>query len=133
MARVRAETDDRVMALVEAELEKNPDIAVTDLQAMAVEITERVGDLTPRQFHARYPLQVKRRINRAARLRAGLSPGSGSGRRGPADGAPDRDAIREIFLRFASDLTAAEARKDLVRVLARVDRYIDGVIQALGR
>jgi hypothetical protein len=43
-----------------------------------------------------------------------------------------REAVRASFLKFASDLAAADARKDLVRVVAGVDRYVDEVLKATG-
>ena len=43
-----------------------------------------------------------------------------------------RDSVRGIFLKFASDLAAAEARKDVVKVVAGVDRYVDDVLKAAG-
>ena len=129
MPREKADIDERVMALVETELEKNPSVSVRDLQQRATEILPDIERLSPRQFHARYPLQIKRRKNRALRRIEGLA-GRGTGRSKPGGGKPDREAIRATFLRFASDLTAAEARKDLVRVLAGVDRYVDQVIRA---
>ena len=44
----------------------------------------------------------------------------------------DREAVRAQFLKFASDITAAETRRDLVRVLANVDKYVDAVVKATG-
>ncbi len=130
MPREKADIDERVMELVEAELEKNPSVSVGDLQRKATGILPDIEKLSTRQFHARYPLQVKRRKNRALQRIEGLAEGWGTGRSRPARGKPDREAIRATFLRFASDLTAAEARKDLVRVLAGVDRYVDQVVRA---
>lgn len=130
MPREKADIDERVMELVETELEKNPTVSVGDLQRRATEIQPDIERLSIRQFHARYPLQIKRRKNRALERIEGLAGGWGKGRGRSAGGKADRDAIRATFLRFASDLTAAEARKDLVRVLAGVDRYVDQVIRA---
>ena len=130
MPRVKADIDERVMTLVETELEKNPDVSVGDLQRKATEILPDIESLSARQFHARYPLQIKRRKNRALRGIEGLAEGRGTRRGRTGGGKPDREAIRATFLRFASDLTAAEARKDLVRVLAGVDQYVDRVVRA---
>ncbi len=49
-----------------------------------------------------------------------------------ASGHPSepRDLVRQLFLQFATDITAAEERKDLVRVLAGVDQYVDQVFTA---
>lgn len=53
--------------MVEKELKKNPDISNTELRDKAAKIDSRVEKLTPRQFNARYPLQVKREMNPAKR------------------------------------------------------------------
>jgi hypothetical protein len=41
----------------------------------------------------------------------------------------DRDRIRSILFSFAQDLAAADTRVELVRVLVRIDRYVDQAIQ----
>lgn len=137
----KAETDEKVMAMVEEELKKNPDISVNDLQAKAQKINKGVSSLTSRQFHARYPLQVKRRKTGRKRTAkpaktAAAKPARRASRKkttrvatpspAPAGGV-DRDAIRAAFLTFASDLAGAEARKDVVKVLAGVDKYVNQV------
>ena len=38
--------------------------------------------------------------------------------------------MRAALFKFATDLSAAEERKDLVRVLAQVDDYVDDVLKA---
>jgi hypothetical protein len=49
----------------------------------------------------------------------------------PAAPSPraDRDRIRSVLFRFAQDLAAADTRAEIVRVLARIDRYVDQAIQ----
>jgi len=141
----KAETDEKVMAMVEDELKKNPDISVDDLQKKAQGINKGVGSLTARQFHARYPLQIKRRKTNRKRTSKAAKPSTTKPARrasrkrptkvaasppAPATGA-DRDAIRAAFLTFASDLAGAEARKDVVKVLAGVDKYVDRVARAV--
>jgi hypothetical protein len=145
----KAETDEKVMAMVEAELKKNPNVSVDELQAKATKINKQVSSLTARQFHARYPLQVKRRKvsgKRAAKPAARKTAAKSSPRRASrrssrkaASSAPaatqgaDRDAIRSAFLSFASDLAAAEERKDVVKVIAGVDKYVDRVARAASK
>ncbi|HKJ01215.1 MAG TPA: hypothetical protein VJ997_02135, partial [Longimicrobiales bacterium] len=91
-----------------------------------------VGALSKRQFHARYPLQVKRKLapakKRTSRRRKAAPPRA----RAKADRAPAREAVRASFLKFAQDLAAADARKDVVKVVAGVDRYVDEVLKATG-
>jgi hypothetical protein len=143
----KAETDEKVMAMVEDELKKNPGVSVDDLQRKAQGINKSVGSLTARQFHARYPLQIKRRkTNRKRTPKAAKTAAAKPARRAsrkrstkvaapppaPATGG-DRDAIRAAFLTFALDLAGAEARKDVVKVLAGVDKYVDQVARAVAR
>jgi hypothetical protein len=142
-----AKTNEKVMEFVESELERNPDISVPDLQAKAAKVDSAIGDLTARQFNARYPLQVKRRKARAsegsgaktsrrskrATRKSGRSTSSRRARKAPAPASDDaRAAVRGVVLRFASDLASAEERKELVDVLARVDGYVDEILTATG-
>ena len=126
-----AQADDQLMQFVEAEMKKDPDISSKALFEMAKEAIPSSRDLTIREFHARYPLQVKRK--------ASLAAGGGRRRRKTRSTAPRprgdrstarRDAVRAALLKFATDLSAAEERKDLVRVLAQVDDYVDDVLKA---
>ena len=130
------EVDQRVMTFVEDVLKKNPEILLEDLFAQTREAHPFIGDLSRRQFNARYPLQVKRR--RALALK-----GTPERKGKPRQSAPrprrrtsvpsrePRDAVRQILLRFATDLAAAEERKDLVKVLADVDLYVDDVMNRI--
>ncbi len=137
-----AKTDEKVMNLVENELEKNPDISVEDLYEKAKANSPSVGELTLRQFNARYPLQVKRRRSRKkspgpTRRRQSTPKPAGKARQKkrpePEVERGERERVRKTFLRFASDLAAAEERKDLVDVVANVGAYVDQVLKADGR
>lgn len=172
-----AKFNEKVMALVETELGKNPLASVDDLFQKAKAAAPSIGKLTKRQFHAQYPLQVKRRkkasTKEAAAPKAKAKPAARKkaaakkqpakakaapkkkqpakakaaprarptrARRAPrAAAAPpatkpsaDREAIRETFLKFATDMAAAQERQDLVKLLSRVDRYVDTVVKAAG-
>ncbi len=132
-----ANQDDKVMTAVEAALKKNPEASVDELYDMAKGINSSVGKLSKRQFHARYPLQVKRR-SRPAKPKKAAARRKAATKRGPRPKAAapvagsSKESVRGIFLRFASDLAGAEARKDVVKVVASVDRYVDEVIKATG-
>lgn len=138
-----AKTDEKVMNLVENELEKNPDISVEDLYEKAKANSPSVGELTLRQFNARYPLQVKRRRSRKkspgpTQRRQSTTPKPAAKTRQKKQPEPEvesgeRERVRKTFLRFASDLAAAEERKELVDVVASVDEYVDQVLNADGR
>ncbi len=127
-----AQADDQLMQFVEAEMKKDPDISSKALFEMAKEAIPSSRDLTIREFHARYPLQVKRKASLAAgggRRRRRKTRSTAPRPRGDRSTAR-RDAVRAALLKFATDLSAAEERKDLVRVLAQVDDYVDEVLKA---
>lgn len=127
-----AEINEKVMEFVKETLDKSPKINLDELFERAKELSDDVAELSKRQFNARYPLQVKRRLAQATR-------GKGSGRkkaarrRGAAAAKAEaaRAATRQVLLRFAADLAGAEERKDLVKVLAGVDRYVDEVLKGM--
>ena len=75
-----AEINDDVMSMVRAELDENPDVENKVLFEKATEIDEEIGDLSLRQFHARYPLQVKRQKAQAKSSRTKKSKSSAAKR-----------------------------------------------------
>ncbi len=87
-AKSKTTTDAEVMSWVEGQLKDNPDVSVDELRAGAVKLNAGIADLTKRQFHARYPLQVKRAARRAADAAAGIKPRRRP-RRAPAAPAPE--------------------------------------------
>ena len=133
-------TDEKVMAMVEEALEKEPGIDNTTLHDRVKSKFPHIGKLTLRQFHARYPLQVKRRKARKSKsdgktktktTRAPRKRASTRSRKSATKAAGDgRDAVRQILLGFAADLSAAEDRSQVVKVLANVDRYVDKLVKA---
>lgn len=124
-----ATRSDKVMAMVEEELSKNPGVSNEELFEKAKKIDKKVGDLTSRQFNARFPLQVKRRLA-AAKPRRGRAR---AGRRGAAARQADRGAVREVLLDFASDVAGTQQNPgELVKVLKGVDGYVERVIRAAG-
>jgi len=124
-----AKNEEKVMRFVEDELAANPEITTSELFDRAKKVDSGVKKLSLRQFNARFPLQVKRRqsLARPGRRKGSLRKRSA---RKTASAAKNRDAVRQTFLEFASDLSAAEDRKDLVAVIARVDSYVDRAMEA---
>jgi len=142
-----AKTDEKVMAAVEEELKKNPEASLDELLEKAKAVNPSIEELTRRQFNARYPLQVKRRMSMEAseekkeptpKKKAKSAPRKRATRKAPSPSkagvaaSARRDKVRDTFLSFASDLAGAEERKELVQVLSRVDRYVDDVMDVLG-
>ena len=122
-----AKNEEKVMQFVKAELEKNPDASTNELFEKAKSVDAGVKQLSLRQFNARFPLQIKRK--------ASLAKGGGRRRSGGTRRSKRqrRDNMRELLMRFASDLSAADERKDLVQILARVDDYVDDAMKIAGR
>lgn len=133
-----AEKSEKVMEMVRDQLKKNPDVETDALFEKARKIESSIGDLSLRQFHARYPLQVKRKMASGRRKKKKKKKKSATGRsRGrratAASGTTDgqRAAIREGLLSFAKDVAAADAKADLINVLTSVDEYVDSVVKSL--
>ncbi len=133
------EVDEKVMSFVEGVLKKNPDVELEELFEATKKFKRSVGGLSRRQFNARYPLQVKRRRALAERGKAPAKKRASTPRaKRPRKAAPPpasspRDTVRQIFLQFATHIAAAEERKDLVMVLAKVDQYVDDVLRSVPR
>ena len=134
-----AQTDEKVMKMVEQELTKNPDASVDELFDKAKGMNKGIARMTRRQFHARYPLQVKRRKGAGKRGRKGRKGGrkaaATKGVRGRGPGRPRavrgdrREAVRGVFLRFAQDVAAADTPAALVKLILNVDRYVDEAVR----
>lgn len=130
------------MEMVRQELDRDPNISLDDLFRKAKEIDAAVGDLSMRQFHARYPLPIKR--SRSPRKKSTRAKGRRGAKRGStgADTAAKagrggrntpREEVRKIFLEFAGELARAESRASIVEALSNVDQYVDRVVRKAGR
>lgn len=132
-----AERNEQVMEMVARELDRNSGIGSSRLHRMAIEIDPSMSELSLRQFHARYPLQIQAARKRAqgggTRRRAKRQRAPQGARRTQTSAAPasSRDAIRSVFLQFANDFADAKSRSDVVRVLSNVDAYVDRVEKAV--
>lgn len=135
-----AERNPQVMEMVAKELESDPGVKADVLFDKAREIDPKIGELSLRQFHARYPLPLKRKRSGGKRA-GGRAAKAGAGRSGRRAGprpkgkreASPRDQVRRIFLDFASELAGADSRAAIVDVLGRVDDYVDLVMEKAGR
>ncbi len=142
-----AGTNPRVMDMVRKELERKPSISSEELHQKAKKVDRSVGSLSVRQFHARYPLQVKRMraIGKRGRKRAAAAPaGKKAAKRGPgrppksatraaAPASGDaRGAVRAVLLEFAREVASAEAKADVIGVIGRLDTWVDRVQRAVG-
>ena len=126
-----------VMEFVERTLEANPGISNADLFARAREIDPSVADLSARQFHAKYPLQVKARLARAAgpepetppepEVPTAIEPAAS---KAPSEVMGDPAAVRRLLLELAKELASAETKADVIGVMARLDDYVAEIMEA---
>ena len=118
---------DPVMSMVERALKAQPDIPSSELHAKVAKKHAAIGKLSTRQFHARYPLRVKKRWS--------LESGGGTaGRRAKAQkkSRPSRRArkaqtvegTRDLLVQFATELLS-RPDASFTSVLAKVDKYAE--------
>ncbi len=141
--RSSASRGDAVLAYVTRRLKRNPGVANADLFAGACKVDASVADLSPRQFHAKYPLQVKRRLaadapRPAARRRAARKPSAAvetppapaPAAAPPSMGVGDAAAVRGMLLNLARELAAAGTQAETIEVMAKLDVYVDDIMRA---
>lgn len=130
--------------MVKEELDRDGSQGSQELFEKAKKVDDSINDLTLRQFHARYPLQIKR-IQSGARggrrkstqrtrqtqepqpRQTAARPKRRSAASASSDGGRNRDAIRNVFLEFASDLAEAETQASTVKALGKIDGYVDRI------
>lgn len=123
-----ADVNPKVMSMVEDEIKKNKDVTTQELYEKAQKVDKGMAKLTARQFNARYPLQVKRRMKprkarKAAPRRAKSKPKTGGSRRGG-------ESVRDVLLQFAKDVVNADGKAAVVDVIASVDDYVGRIEKA---
>jgi hypothetical protein len=148
-----ADRNEKVMDLVARELEEDSSASLEHLYDQAKSVDPSIGELSLRQFHARYPLQVKRRKSRAAGRHKPPSPrkkkqqatsetkqsaprSRKSKQSQPADSGSqelDREKVRALFIDFAMDFASAESRIEIVRAISSVDSYVDRLSKIVKR
>ncbi len=128
----RVEKIDKVMQLIEKELKKNPKATAKELQQKAKAVSASVGKLSVRQFHAKYPLQVRRKLApKKPRRAAPKKPRRAAPKARAARGQVNREAVRNTLMTFAQDLSAAQGKSETIAVLRKLDNYIDAIIRAI--
>lgn len=142
-------TSEKIMEMVEGELEKDRDVSNEVLYEKATSIDPAIKELTLRQFHARFPLQVKRKMSRGqkggrkkkSRKKTKKKSTTSSSRRSTkkrsrsGSGESDADrraaAVREVLLQFAKDVSAAEGKAETIDILTQVDSYVADALSAV--
>ncbi|HUE95246.1 MAG TPA: hypothetical protein VMN39_01215 [Longimicrobiaceae bacterium] len=144
-----AERNEKVQERVRQELSKNPGLGSRELYELAQSIDKSIGGDTLQQFHARYVLPVKReqaskgagsrprKTRRGKKSKAAAAapkaPRGGGGTRPKAVAAgTERDHVRAVLLRFAQDFSAAESKPEIVKVMSRLDDYVDQITGRTG-
>lgn len=143
-----AERNPKIYEMVLEELRKNPGVGSKDLYQLAQ--SSEKGELTDtlQQFHARYFLPAKRELRPAGapRRQRRAKPARTGARRGAAASAnggaaaprararaaetasPEaRDRVRSLLLQFAQELADAQDTSSVVKVLGKVDSYVDRI------
>ncbi|WP_420441233.1 hypothetical protein [Candidatus Palauibacter sp.] len=142
--RPRASTGDAgaaVLAYVARVLKRNPEVKNAELFKGACEIDASVAELSARQFHAKYPLQVKRRLaateapKPAAPAPAPAAPAVAEPPPPPAPEVPsigdgDAAAVRGLLFSLARELANAGTQAETIEVIVRLDGYVDDIMQA---
>lgn len=103
--------DSQIMEMVRAQLERDPPPPLAALYGRAVRLNPEIRNLSLRQFNARYPLQVRRRMKREAERRAGPSPDGGKPRRAASDEV--RARVRAVLLQYAKAVSGARTTAEL--------------------
>lgn len=136
-----------VLAYVTRTLKKNPGVKNAELFAGACEIDASVAKLSARQFHAKYPLQVKRRLAAAEAPKpvapavaepkpptptpaAETPPAEAPPAEAPSTGDGDAAAIRGLLIDLARELAKAGTQAETIEVMARLDVYVNDIMRA---
>ena len=132
---------DKVMQYVEKALSKDPGVSSKVLFEGARKIDKAIEKLSIRQFHAKYPLQVKRRKGSKGGSKKATRPKTRAG--GGRSSAPSRsrsrreaapvggaEEVRKVLLRFARELSAADSQLGTIEVMSNLDRYTADILKA---
>lgn len=134
----------RVMDMVRREVEKDSSVKSSALYERAKKLDRTIRSLSLRQFHAQYPLQVKRARKSGRPAGAGRRPGRPSrtaaapkgvraARRAAASPSADgRAAVRAVLLDLAETVARAKDKAEMVRVIGGLDAWVDRVSDAVG-
>ena len=139
-----ADVNEKVMTMVEKELARAPGTSTTELHELARKSYPAMYALSVRQFHARYPLQVKRkkslakgggrRKKPATRGTAERNAGGGRAPRGRARGSGQRSAVHDVLIEFAKEVSTASDRGPtaMLDVISNLDGWVARIEKARG-
>lgn len=139
-------SNEQVYEMVEKELRKNPDIDNADLYEKAKEIDKGIAKLSPRQFNARYPLQVKRKMattstngDKTVKKKKETKKAKPAAKATTQETTPStdgdeshrREAIRGYLIDLVREVATAGDKGEMVDVVAGIDSYVDRVLNAV--
>jgi len=135
-----AEVNEKVMEMVQKELEASPDASTTELHEKAKQVDPAMKDLSVRQFHARYPLQVKRKKSlaegggRRKKTRRSRSSKTGSSRGKQRSGSSSQSEVHAVLVEFAKEVSAANDRGPtaMLDVISNLDGWVARIEKARG-
>jgi hypothetical protein len=143
-----AERNEEVLALVRELIAKYPTVNSTQLYDKAVRVHPFLDSDGLRTFHARYVLPVRRaqaaaegrpraprrRKEKPEPVAAAVVPAEKETRARTVRGAAvvrERDRVRDVMLRFARDLAAAESPAEIVAMLSEVESFVDDIMTSV--
>jgi len=121
------------MEMVEKALTAAPETSTSDLFEKAKDVDPGMKELSVRQFHARYPLQVKRRRSLAAGGgRRKKRSRRARGRKGADRGGAATSAVHGVLLQFAHAVSAANDRGPtaMIEFVSNLDEWVAMVEKA---
>lgn len=132
-----------VLEMVWEEIINDPDISSSTLYDKAREIApDLIDELSVRQFHARYPLQVHKKIAQSRKKKAKAGGNGKTEVEGEDDNVKrirvakpseiKREHLRRLFLKYAEAAAGAEGVAEAFAVMREADNYVDEAIKTLG-
>ena len=143
-----AERNQKVFDRVRQELTKNTNLGSRDLYEIAKKVDESINGETLQQFHARYVLPLRREQSRAAGGSSGAAKKArkSTRRKAAEDARPvkqrrvskalrsaqaamqERQRARAVLLRFAQEFAMAETKPEIIKVMGRLDDYVEQLV-----
>lgn len=123
-----AKRNDEVMQMVRKRIKKDPSVSNEVLKEEAEKIDPDIADLSSRQFHARYPLQVKRQLSRQKQDGQGSKSQKKNSQSKSQQTELSREQVREVLLDFARNLSNAGSKAEMIDLLAGLDSYVDRIL-----
>lgn len=149
-----AERNQKVFDRVRQELTKNTSLGSRDLYEIAKKVDEAIGGETLQQFHARYVLPLRREQSggRSGGTTSGAAKKTrrGTRRKAGEDARPikqrrvskalrsaqaamqERQKARAVLLRFAQEFATAETKAEIIKVMGRLDDYVEQLVSNNG-